>query len=59
MDLVQRLCDHVAIMDEGRILAAGTVDEVRGEATLEERFIQLVGGRTTSEGLSWLGTSSH
>ena len=59
MDLVQRLCDHVAIMDEGRILAAGTVDEVRGEATLEERFIQLVGGRTTSEGLSWLRTSSH
>ena len=59
MDLVQRLCDHVAIMDEGRILAAGTVDEVRGESTLEERFIQLVGGRTTSEGLSWVRTSSH
>ena len=59
MDLVQRLCDHVAIMDEGRILAAGTVDEVRGESTLEERFIQLVGGRTTSEGLSWLRTSSY
>lgn len=56
---MQRLCDHVAIMDEGRILAAGTVDEVRGESTLEERFIQLVGGRTTSEGLSWLRTSSH
>ena len=46
-------------MDEGRILAAGTVDEVREESTLEERFIQLVGGRTTSEGLSWLRTSSQ
>ena len=59
MDLVQRLCDHVAIMDSGRILAAGTVDEVRAGVSLEERFVQLVGGRTSSEGLSWLGTSSH
>lgn len=59
MDLVQRLCDHVAIMDSGRILAAGTVDEVRSGTSLEERFVQLVGGRTSSEGLSWLGISSH
>ena len=59
MDLVQRLCDHVAVMDSGRILAAGTVDEVRAGVSLEERFVQLVGGRTSSEGLSWLGTSSH
>ena len=59
MDLVQRLCDHVAIMNEGHILAAGTVSEVRGNTSLEERFVQLVGGRTSSEGLSWLGTSSH
>lgn len=59
MDLVQRLCDHVAVMDSGRILAAGTVNEVRAGMSLEERFVQLVGGRTSSEGLSWLGTSSH
>ena len=59
MDLVQRLCDHVAIMNEGHILAAGTVSEVRGNTSLEERFVQLVGGRTSSAGLSWLGTSSH
>ena len=59
MDLVQRLCDHVAVMDSGRILAAGTVDEVRAGMSLEERFVQLVGGRTSSEGLSWLGPSSH
>jgi ABC-2 type transport system ATP-binding protein len=57
MDLVQRMCDHVAIMDVGRILAAGTVDEVRGEQSLEERFVELVGGRVESEGITWLGTS--
>lgn len=57
MDLVQRLCDHVAIMGEGTILAAGTVEEVRGEQTLEDRFVDLVGGRVETEGISWLGTS--
>ncbi|MDQ0258288.1 ABC-2 type transport system ATP-binding protein [Sinomonas atrocyanea] len=44
MDLVQRMCDHVAVVAQGRILAAGTVDEVRAGASLEDRFVQLVGG---------------
>lgn len=57
MDLVQRLCDHVAIMDKGRILASGTVDEVRAGKSLEERFVSLVGGRVVSEGISWLQSS--
>ncbi|WP_247826470.1 ABC transporter ATP-binding protein [Arthrobacter antioxidans] len=57
MDLVQRMCDHVAVIAAGTVLAAGTVDEVRGDATLEDRFVELVGGRNTSEGLSWLRTS--
>jgi len=57
MDLVQRLCDHVAIMDKGRILASGTVDEVRAGQSLEERFVSLVGGRVVSEGISWLQSS--
>lgn len=55
MDLVQRMCDHVAVMDNGRVLAEGTVDQVRGEMSLEDRFVDLVGGRTDAgEGLSWL-----
>ncbi|MGV3016798.1 ABC transporter ATP-binding protein [Rothia sp. 88186D007BW] len=57
MDLVQRLCDHVAIMNAGRLLASGTVEEVRGGVTLEERFVELVGGRVVSEGISWLQSS--
>lgn len=57
MDLVQRMCDHVAVIAAGTVLAAGTIDEVRGDATLEDRFVELVGGRNTSEGLSWLRTS--
>ncbi|MBM7050984.1 ABC transporter ATP-binding protein [Rothia sp. ZJ1223] len=55
MDLVQRLCDHVAIMNDGRILAAGTTEDVSQGLSLEERFISLVGGRhEAGEGISWL-----
>jgi ABC-2 type transport system ATP-binding protein len=56
MDLVQRMCDHVAVIANGTVLAAGSVDQVRAGATLEDRFVQLVGGRNQTEGLSWLRT---
>ncbi|MEQ4566087.1 ABC transporter ATP-binding protein [Paenarthrobacter sp. CAP02] len=56
MDLVQRMCSHVAVVAGGRVLAAGSVDEVRGGSTLEERFVQLVGGGHRTEGLEWLRT---
>jgi ABC-2 type transport system ATP-binding protein len=59
MDLVQRLCDRVAIVAAGRIRAVGTLDEVRSGMTLEERFVDLVGGATdVGEGLAWLRSSS-
>lgn len=55
MDLVQRMCDHVAVMDQGRVLAQGTMDEVCAGMSLEDRFVSLVGGRTEAgEGLQWL-----
>ncbi|MCB7136540.1 ABC transporter ATP-binding protein [Cellulosimicrobium marinum] len=58
MDLVQRMCDHVAVVAGGHVLAAGTVDEVRGAQSLEDRFVDLVGGRQSTEGLAWLRSSS-
>ncbi|WP_423920061.1 ABC transporter ATP-binding protein [Frigoribacterium sp. 2-23] len=57
MDLVQRMCDHVAVIAAGRVLASGSVDDVRHGSTLEDRFVELVGGRQHSEGPSWLRTS--
>jgi ABC-2 type transport system ATP-binding protein len=57
MDLVQRMCDHVAVIAQGRVLAAGTVDEVRGDQSLQDRFVDLVGGRHRSEGPEWLRLS--
>ncbi|WP_093182660.1 ABC transporter ATP-binding protein [Sanguibacter gelidistatuariae] len=57
MDLVQRMCDHVAVVAGGQILAAGTVDDVRAGRSLEDRFVELVGRSHTAEGLAWLRTS--
>ena len=58
MDLVERICSHVAIIADGQVRAVGTVDEVRGGMTLDDRFLDLVGGATDVEGLAWLRTSS-
>jgi ABC-2 type transport system ATP-binding protein len=58
MDFVQRVCDHVAIIVSGRVLASGTMQEVRGGGTLEDRFVQLAGGRKAAEGMEWLHTFS-
>jgi ABC-2 type transport system ATP-binding protein len=59
MELVEQVCDHVSIIDKGKIVATGTTDEVRGGKSLQRAFIDLVGPRATDEEvLSWLGSSS-
>lgn len=58
MDLVERVCTRVAVIVAGQVLAEGTVDEVRGELTLEQRFVELAGGLSDVEGLEWLHTFS-
>jgi ABC-2 type transport system ATP-binding protein len=57
MDTVQRLCNHVAIIAHGQLLAAGTVAEVAGGTDLETRFIELVGGGPAHGELTWLRPS--
>jgi ABC-2 type transport system ATP-binding protein len=54
MELVERLCDHVAIVHQGRVVTAGTLDQVRADSTLEERFVEAVGATTSTVDLSWL-----
>jgi ABC-2 type transport system ATP-binding protein len=58
MDLVERICTDVAIIEAGTVRAAGTLDAVRAGSSLEDRFLGLVGGSTDVEGLAWLRTSS-
>lgn len=54
MGLVERVCTRVAVIVDGRVLAQGTVDDVRGDLTMEQRFVELTGGLDDAEGLEWL-----
>jgi ABC-type multidrug transport system ATPase subunit len=58
MDLIERVCDSAAIIIGGRVLASGTLDEVRVGQTLEDRFVELAGGRKAAEGMEWLHSFS-
>ena len=58
MDLIERVCDLVAIVVSGKVLASGTMTDVRGTGSLEERFLELAGGRRTAEGMEWLHSFS-
>jgi len=61
LDVVERLCDEVAIIDRGRIVAQGTLDEIRrqrevgSDATLEDVFLKLVAADVRREDISWIG----
>ncbi len=56
MDLVERLCDHVAVMHHGRVVASGRTEDLRNGRRLEEAFIDVVGAsEVDDDALSWLG----
>jgi ABC-2 type transport system ATP-binding protein len=54
MNLIERVCDSVAIIVNGSVLAQGSMSDVRAGASLEERFVELAGGRRAAEGMEWL-----
>jgi ABC-2 type transport system ATP-binding protein len=65
LEVVERLCTHIGIIQNGRLVAAGALEELRrgvqiaghdrAPLTLEEIFLQVVGGaRQDVEVLSWL-----
>ncbi len=56
MELVERLCSHVAVINDGALVAAGTLAEVGG-GNLEQRFAELVGATEATGGLPWLRPS--
>lgn len=55
MEIVEGLCSHVAIIVDGRVHAAGTVEEVAAGRSLTDVFVEAVGGEIASGSLSWLG----
>ena len=55
MALVEQLCDRVAVVSGGKVVAAGTVSEVQAGGSLEDAFVSLVGASTRgADGLAWL-----
>jgi len=62
LEIVERLCTHIAIIDHGRLVAQGSLEELRSPArldgsqqSLEELFLSIVGSGTAgTRGLSWL-----
>ena len=64
LEIVERLCSHVAIIHQGQLVAQGSLEELRagvhtgadaGPLTLEQIFLRIVGGdQTADHELSWL-----
>ena len=42
LDVAEKLCDKVAIIKDGRLVAFGDTDKVRGDGSLEELFLELI-----------------
>jgi ABC-2 type transport system ATP-binding protein len=59
MALVEELCTHVGVMAAGRIVAIGTLADVRGNAaSLDDAFMHIVGADDRGTGgLEWLRSS--
>jgi ABC-2 type transport system ATP-binding protein len=61
LDVVERLCDEVAVIDRGRIVAQGSLDEIRAQralgrdASLEDVFLKLVAADVNRQDLTWIG----
>lgn len=61
LDVAERLCDEVGVIHEGRLVASGTLDEIRelrqmgADARLEDVFLQVVGAEKPKLPPSFLG----
>jgi ABC-2 type transport system ATP-binding protein len=58
LEVVERLCDQIAIIHRGKVVVQGTMPELRqhaeGAGTLEEIFVDVVGAERYTEKLDWL-----
>src|SRR5215510_3038741 len=55
LEVVERLCDRVAIINEGRIVKTGALADLRATGeSLEDAFVRIVGADQPVERLEWL-----
>lgn len=60
MPIVEELCDRVAIMNLGHLVASGPIEQVRAGRRLEDAFIELVGAEDRVTGaLDWLSQRTN
>ena len=45
LDVAEKLCDNVAIIRGGKLVVTGDMDTVKGDASLEEVFLELEGDK--------------
>lgn len=45
LEVAEKLCDKVAIIKNGRLIKSGTMDEVKGDASLEDAFLESEGSK--------------
>ncbi len=43
LEVAEKLCDRIAIIKGGRLIRSGTMDEVKGDTSLEDVFLELEG----------------
>ena len=43
LEVAEKLCDKVAIIKSGRLIASGSMEEVKGDSSLEDVFLELEG----------------
>ena len=43
LEVAEKLCDRVAIIKDGKLIRSGTMEEVRGDSSLESVFLELEG----------------
>jgi ABC-2 type transport system ATP-binding protein len=56
LEVVERLCDHAAIINEGKIVAEGRMEDLHtASETLEDVFVRIVGRGREYDKLEWLG----
>ena len=59
LDIVEKLCTHVGIIAEGKLVEQASLDEIRQGSSLEDRFLEKVGGDAdATQKLSWLEESA-
>lgn len=57
LEIVERLCTHVGIIAQGKLIHQESMAELRAGNSLEERFLQVVGAdKLEEQKLSWLET---